>query len=164
MTTIPTTGQHPHPHPREADPATTTSAPAACPDVVVAATDVRHGLRILELGEEGEHLVVLGHHDDRRTVAAINAHARMTWGEGLHSMNGTTYTEVVGELRRHRAALVHGCGRGIVRSNDERSATRSTRARPCLACATGDSPWGLTWAAAAQTDPAAFDVTVWDVW
>lgn len=38
-----------------------------------------YGLRVADIGEDGA-LIVLGHHEKRRVLGALNKHARTFWG------------------------------------------------------------------------------------
>lgn len=144
---------------------------SAAEDLVAQAADVHHGLRVLELGEDGETLVVLGHHDDRRTLAALNRFARTTWG--TDSVAGDLPDPGDGELVRRelhrlRAIVVHACALGLnVDDDDPRPAgqlERVTTASPtCPDCAAIGAPWALTWPDDAQDAPDAFPITVWEV-
>lgn len=135
------------------------------PEYVAGFASAHYGLRILELGEDGGTLVVLGHHDDRRTLAALSHYARTVWGyrlDGLHGLASPTPDEV----QRVRAIVTHACHRGWLA--EERVPTSEIEvldpaAGQCPDCLTeADSTWALLYRDDAQHHPASFPVTVWE--
>lgn len=124
---------------------------------------VHHGLTILELGEDGGTLVVLGHHTDRRTVAALNRYARTVWGDPLGWGIDVPTAE---EVRRVKAIVVHACDRGWGVEGEVAPASTLERIDPddnrCEACARANGNWALLYRDDVQDQPDAFPVTVWE--
>lgn len=134
-------------------------------DKIAAQVGQQHyGLTVMELGEEGGTLVVLGHHDDRRTLAALNRYARTVWGNPLNSVYGPE-APTDEEVQRVRAIVVHACERGW--SAEERPPARAIELvdpdnNPCPDCDRIGANWALLYAKDAQDHPEAFPVTAWE--
>lgn len=80
------------------DTAVETTARTA--EEMTATMSRHHGLWVSEIGEDGD-LVVLGHHDPRRVIAALNRHARTQWGQtSLVSDDLIPPTRAVDQLHR----------------------------------------------------------------
>lgn len=123
-----------------------------------------HGLTVMELGEDGGTLVILGHHSNRRTLAAFARFARTVWGSPLDGLWGLD-APTDDEIERVRAIVVHACKRGW--AADERPPARELELvdpddNRCRACARTGANWALLYAKDAQDHPAAFPVTVWE--
>lgn len=125
----------------------------------------QHGVTVLELGEDGGTLVALGHHDDRRTLAAFARFARTVWGEPLRGLYGPE-APTAGEVRRVRALVVHACDRGWGAEDEVAPAATLERVDPannqCAGCARVGANWALLYREDVQDQPDAFPVTVWE--
>ncbi len=136
-------------------------------ELIVRNVPTRYGLHVLELGEDGGTLVVPGHHDDRRTLAALNHYARNAWGQPLDGLYGVP-APALNELQRIRAIVVHGCHRGWLAEDEDGERLPADRlqvvdpAVRCADCDQADSLWALLYAEDAQNHPAAFPITVWE--
>lgn len=96
-----------------------------------------YGVQLIDIGDDGD-VMVLGHHDaPRRVVAALNRHARLYWGmPNLYDDRSPgAYTDTLKDLMPRWARLVP----------PEQG-----------------EDWRVTWAAK-STDDAAFPITMWHV-
>lgn len=122
-----------------------------------------YGLTVIELGEDGGTLVVLGHHDDRRTLAAFARYARQVWGQPLNS-GWVADAPTSDEIQRVRAVVVHSCHRGW-NADEARPAAElqlvDPAGEPCADCLNLGYTWALLYRADVQDHPASFPVTVW---
>jgi hypothetical protein len=123
-----------------------------------------YGLTVIELGEDGGTLVVLGHHDNRRTLAAFARYARKVWGNRLDGLWGLE-APTPDEVQRVRAVVVHACHRGWNADDGVLTAPELVQpdAEPCADCLSEvGATWALLYRADVQDHPAAFPVTVWE--
>jgi hypothetical protein len=123
-----------------------------------------HGLTVLELGEDGGTLVVIGHDTDRRTLAALNRYARTVWGEALNGLWGVG-APTADEVQRVRAIVVHGCDLGWGTEEPIPAAELELvdpDNNPCRECSRVGANWALLYRDDVQDHPAAFPVTVWE--
>lgn len=60
---------------------------------------LNYGIRVVRIGEddEGDLLVALGHHSERRALAAFSRYCRLTGGEPQRDTLQQTYARLVGE-------------------------------------------------------------------
>ena len=144
------------------------SATTAADQIAAQVGTLHHGLTVMELGEDGGTLVVLGHHADRRTLAALNHYARKVWsadsiagdlpdpGDGAHVLN---------ELQRVRGLVVHACDLGWG-ADEPIPAADLQMVDPddnsCPDCARIGANWALLYRDDVQDHPSAFPVTVWE--
>lgn len=131
-----------------------TSAMALEVPDVAADWPTYYGIRLSDVGEDGE-IVVLGHHEDdtRRVVAALNRHARVFWGEP-RGLDGD-YEETTGLLLQRWARFMVDC------EDPKGHAFRVEQDGACWKCGEiADAEWFITWAAGSG-DPGAFPVTLW---
>lgn len=119
--------------------------------------DTNYGIPISAIGEDGA-LIVLGHHDRRRTVAALNRYSRKLFGfASLLDDPAATYADAEVGLHERWAVLVTECDdRG---THDDYTATDGFCPR-CREIA--EAMWWIRYDAA-ETDPGAFPVMVWEV-
>lgn len=124
-----------------------------------------YGLTVIELGEDGGTIVVLGHHDDRRTLAALNRYARKVWGQPLNS-GWVADAPTPDEVQRMRAVVVHACHRGWNTDHDipaTNLALVQPGDEPCPDCLSEvGATWALLYRDDVQDHPDAFPVTVWE--
>lgn len=75
------------------------------PDVIAAVIqtwDSYYGLQVCDVGDDGD-ILVFGHNDNRRTLAAIARHSRVWWGV---SMREWTLAEAEANTVRRWARLI----------------------------------------------------------
>jgi hypothetical protein len=135
------------PQPEE-DRMTAAAATHDAPAEIVNDCSTYYGLHLVDVGEDGD-VIVLGHHDDRRVVAAINRHARTVWGEPISDQ----YDAALLNLTQRWAKLMTRCENATEKWHDED--------RACSLCAEiQQAGWWLRWNADAG-EPGAFPVTRW---
>lgn len=112
--------------------------------------ETHYGMRVSDIGEDG-NVVILGHHDKRRALAALNRHARTFWGlPDLYDGRLPMFREspAVDHLRDCWATLVKNCG-------------DPGHAADCFRCRElAEADWWIDYSAN-ETDPDAFPVMVW---
>jgi len=136
-------------------------------DYVAWLAPPRHGLHVIELGEDGGTLVIPGHHDDRRTLAALNHYARDMWGHGAAGdfADPGDGEHVRRALQRVRGLVVHACDRGWAAEDPIAAADLDLvdpDHNPCPDCARTGATWALIYRTDVQDHPAAFPITAWE--
>lgn len=110
-----------------------------------------YGIQVVSIGEDQDQLI-MGHHGDRVTVAAFNAHARKEHGQSslFGDENPGDYQAAVAHLARRWAVL-------------EWSHTPPCDpAKQCKPCDPATSGWVITYAdTITQATPGAIPVTMW---
>lgn len=109
--------------------------------------DLHYGLRVAFIGDDGA-MVTAGHHDDLRTVAAMNRLYRGFSGEPLdHGYH--VYADIAGGLERRWARFVTEC--------DD-----PDHDKDCWRCAEiKQADWWMDYSAREPTPACALPVTVW---
>jgi hypothetical protein len=109
-----------------------------------------YGVRLIDVGEDGD-VVILGHPDARRALAALNCHARKVWGEP----RGLDDPGAADNLTREWARFMTDC------EDEELHRWNIEDHGECWNCEqiTIDK-WHIRWDVK-PTDPGAFPITHW---
>lgn len=131
--------------------------PEATFETLTADWPTYYGIKLSDVGEDGD-VVVLGHHDTRRVIAALNRHARKVWGErSLVSSWGGTLAEARRDLMQRWGRFVTSCEEPVAHERRKRIAADGA----CWRCQEiAEDGWAITWAAK-STDEGAFPITHW---
>ena len=106
-----------------------------------------YGIRVSDIGEDGD-LIILGHHDKRRALAALNRHARKVWGLQDLLDGGWGRRPVIGEITVDWATLKERCD-----LHDDHD-------KDCGECAQiAEGPWWIE--CGAHPAPNSFPVMYW---
>jgi hypothetical protein len=109
-----------------------------------------YGIQVSDIGEDGD-VVILGHHDKRLALAALNRHARTFWGL-TNLYDGEAVLSPAGDnLRECWAVLMTKC-------KDADSPDHVGRCHRCEDIA--GASWWIKYNAK-ETDLGAFPVMVW---
>lgn len=124
-------------------------------DELTASWPAYYGIKLSDVGEDGD-VLVLGHHDEpRRVVAALNRNARTNWGSrNLCDDIGVRYADVKDDLTRSWAKFILACeiADQLGHNSDD---------DPCWKCREiAGADWYVTWSVD-STDEGAFPVTRW---
>lgn len=110
-----------------------------------------HGVKVSPIGDDGT-LIVLGHHDRRRVIAALNAYSRDMCGfANVLDEPGAGFEEAQEFLYAAWAVLVTSC--------DKPAGHDTAECGKCKEIAEG--PWWIRYDAK-ETHPGAFPVMIWD--
>jgi hypothetical protein len=126
------------------------------PDELIADASFHHGLMVIPLGDDGDVAIILGHHDDRRAVAALNRFCRLGMGHrNMYDAPEATYADACADLSRLWAKLITQCS----------AADEHWHVDGCVTCAAireaiKDNNWCIGYDFA-QDDPGVFPVMVW---
>jgi hypothetical protein len=111
-----------------------------------------YGLKVSDIGEDGD-VIVLGHHDKRRALAALNRHARTFWGlDDLYDGRLPMFPDfkAVDDISERWAVLIESCG---VPADEHVS--------DCWRCKQlAEADWWIEYGAT-SSDENAFPVMVW---
>lgn len=128
------------------------TGPARTVDEMRCSMTQHYGVWVSCIGEEGD-MVALGHHEPKRTLAALNRYSREECGlDSITDERWPTYRAVLGHLEWRHARLVHHCD-GV---NDDPEHDNDT----CGRCREiRDSAWWLDYSNPATPD--SFPITLW---
>jgi hypothetical protein len=109
-----------------------------------------YGVQVSDIGEDGD-VIILGHHDKRRALAALNRHARTFWGLTNLYDGATTVSPAVDNLRERWAVLLTKCENADGPDHEGR----------CYRCEDiASSSWWIDYSAD-ETASGAFPVMMW---
>lgn len=110
------------------------------------------GVQLSFIGDDGDWIVALGHHEPRRVVAALNRHVRhdLGWSSLSDEWDDPTYPDVVRLTRQTWCVLAEGCA-------DHRDGPDAE----CAFCRdVQQAEWWLDWHGITEDTPGAFPITV----